>query len=202
MALTVSEQGGEYKAIEPGTYPARCVRIIDLGTQHGEYEGKATVKQQVMICWELPTELIEGGEYDGQPRLVSRFYTASLNKKSALRKDLDSWRGKAFTEEELKGFDLQNILGKPCMLALVANEQGKTKVSAVMALPKGMKVDAQISASVVFDVSKWDDVVFSSLSEGIQKLIKESDEYRQGAGMVVAVAEEVFGEAPEEEPPF
>ena len=200
MALTVSEQGGEYKSIEPGTYPARCVRIIDLGTQHGEYEGKATVKQQVMVGWELPTELIEGGDYDGQPRLVSRFYTASLNKKSSLRKDLDSWRGKAFTEEELQGFDLVNIIGKPCMLALVANDTGKTKVSAVMALPKGMKVDPQISQSIVFDVSNWNDETFGSLSEGIQKMIKESDEYRQGAAM--AVSEEVPEFNPDDDIPF
>ena len=44
---------------------------------------------------------------DGKPFLVRRRYTASLHEKSALRKDLESWRGRAFTNVELDGFKHQ-----------------------------------------------------------------------------------------------
>ena len=48
---------------------------------------------------------------DGRPFAVSKTYTASLFEAAALRKDLESWRGKSFTEEELGGFDISKLLG-------------------------------------------------------------------------------------------
>ena len=62
--------------------------------------------------------------------------------KASLRKDLESWRGQPFTKEELKGFDLKNILGASCQLQVVHNvSDGKTyaNIAAVMGLPKGVK---------------------------------------------------------------
>jgi len=38
--------------------------------------------------------------------MISKRYTMSLGEQSTLRKDLESWRGKKFTPEELQGFDL------------------------------------------------------------------------------------------------
>ena len=122
MSLTVKETGEGFKQVAPGTYPARCIKVIDLGTQHGEYQGKPTTKQQIMVTWELPTELIEEGDFAGQPYAVSKFYTASLGEKANLRKDLEAWRGRAFTETELAGFDVKAILGKSCMVTIIPSE--------------------------------------------------------------------------------
>ena len=36
------------------------------------------------------------------------------------------------------GFDLVNILGKPCMVTVAHNEKGKAKVIGVSGLPKGV----------------------------------------------------------------
>lgn len=178
MSLTVTEGSGEFKSVDAGTYAARCIKMIDLGTQHGEYEGVPNVRKQIMVTWELPTELIVGGDYDGQPYAVSKFYTASLHEKAGLRKDLESWRGRTFSPDELKGFDMRNIVGKACMISVVKNDKGKTKVSGVMALPKGMQCPDQINPSVVFDISEWDETLWANLSDGIKKIISESDEYK------------------------
>ena len=43
------------------------------------------------------------------------------SKKSSLVKDLISWRGRAFTDEELKSFELDNIIGAPCQLSIIHN---------------------------------------------------------------------------------
>jgi len=78
---------------------------------------------------------------DNRPYLVHKRYTCSLHEKSGLCKDLEAWRGKPFTPEELLGFDLENLLGKPCMLSVIHVERnGSTyaNVSGVMKSPRGI----------------------------------------------------------------
>jgi hypothetical protein len=170
--------GGEFEQPPVGTYPARCTKVIDIGTQKGEWQGKANFKRQVIIGWELPSELMTEGDYKGQPFVVSKFYTASLSEKANLRKDLQNWRGREFTPEELSGFHAKNIIGKTCMLSLTANEKGKTRVTGIMALPKAMTVPDQINNSVYFSLDEFDSKVFEDLSKGFQKMIAVSPEYQ------------------------
>jgi hypothetical protein len=194
MGLTVSESSGTtFKSAPAGTHVARCIRLIDIGTQHGEYQGKATVRKQIIVMWELPNETMD----DGKHYIASKFYTASLSEKATLRKDLESWRGRAFTDEELAGFDLKNILGKPCMLSIVAKEGGNgTKVGGVMALPKGMQVPPHTNEPWAFDIDAWDDERFQAMKDGIKKLIQGSDEFQAikvDAAQAAAPAEGVAG---------
>lgn len=171
--------GGDFEQPPVGTHVALCVKMIDIGTQRGEYQGKATIKRQCIIGWELPNELMTEGERAGMPFTASKFYTASLGEKANLRKDLRNWRGRDFTEAELQGFEARNILGKPCMLALTADEKGKVRVTAVMALVKGTKVPAQVNPTVYFSLDEFDQAVFDSLSDGYKRLITASPEYAE-----------------------
>lgn len=167
----------EFEQPPVGTTVARCIKVIDIGTQVGEYQGQPTHKRQVIIGWELPTELMGEGEHKGKPFVVSRFYTASLNEKANLRKDLENWRGRPFTDVELGGFDSKNVLGKTCMVSLMQNEKGKVRVSGVIAMPKGMEVPAQVNPSVYFSLDEFSEPVFESLSDGYKKMIAASPEY-------------------------
>ena len=174
MSLTVKESEGTFVSAPAGSHIARCIRLIDIGTQHGEYQGKPTTRKQIIVMWELPNELMD----DGKPFIASKFYTASLSEKANLRKDLEAWRGRAFSDEELAGFDLQNILGKPCMLSIVAKDGGGTKIGGVMALPKGTNVPVASNDVWAFDIDSWDDERFTTMSDGIKKLIQGSDEFK------------------------
>lgn len=181
MGLIARDTGGGADFLPPpeGSFLARCVKLIDLGTQYSERWNKSN--RTIMVSWELPTELMEGGEFHGKPYLVSKRYTLSLGEKANLRKDLESWRGKKFTVDELKGFDLEAVLGAPCMLSIVHNASeatGRTyaNVSAVMAVPKGTAVPAQVTPSVLFNVEAWDQAVFDSLSAHVQETINASEE--------------------------
>lgn len=170
--------GGDFKQAPEGNHVARCIGIVDIGTHHGEYQGTPTVRNQVIVRWELPfeTEVFEGVE---KPLIVSKFYTNSLSEKANLRKDLESWRAKAFTNEELLKFDLMKILGTPCTVSVVHNEKGKAKVVGVAAIPKGTTCPSQINPSSSFWIDEWDDNKFAALPAGFQKLITESDEYKE-----------------------
>lgn len=171
--------GGDYEQPPVGTHIARCIKIIDIGTQKGEYQGKATSKRQVIVGWELPTELMTEGEHAGKPFNVSKFYTASLGEKANLRKDLENWRGRAFTDAELAGFDSANILGKPCMLSLTTNDKGKVRVTGVMAAPKGMDIPPQVNPTLYFSLDEFNPDTYEALSDGIKKLVQASPEYQQ-----------------------
>lgn len=173
--------GGDFEQPPVGTHVARCIKIIDIGTQRGEYQGKATIRRQCIIGWELPTELMTEGEYVGKPFTVSRFYTCSLGEKANLRRDLESWRGRAFTEEELNGFEAKNILGKACLLGLTPNDKGKVRVTGVMALPRGTQVPDQINPVTFLSLERgeFDRAVFDALSDGYKRLITVSPEYQE-----------------------
>jgi hypothetical protein len=174
MSLTVSAQGGDFKHAPAGTHLARCIRIIDIGTQHGEYQGKPNARHQIIMMWELPNELND----DSKPFVASRFYTASLGEKASLRKDLEAWRGRAFTSSELMAFKLPALLGKTCMLSIVEKEKGGTKVGSVMAVPKGMTAPAATNEPFYFDMDEWDQKRFDSFTDGIKALIQKSDEFK------------------------
>lgn len=171
--------GGDFTPAPIGTHVARCVKIIDIGTQKGEYQGKVTIRRQCVIGWELPDELMPDGESAGKPFVVSKFYTASLGEKANLRKDLESWRGRSFTEAELAGFDSKNILGKPCLVTVIHTDKGKSRVASVTSVPKGMNVPAQVNTSVYFSLDDFDPAVLESLTDGFKKMIQVSPEYQQ-----------------------
>lgn len=178
--------GGDFKQAPEGNHVARCIGIVDIGTHHGEYQGTPTVRNQIIVRWELP---FETEEFDGQqkPLIVSKFYTNSLSEKANLRKDLESWRSRAFTVEELMKFDLMTILGKPCTVSVVHNEKKKAKVVSVAAVPKGTACPPAFNPISAFWIDEWDDAKFAELPEGFQRLIMESDEYQAMKGAPVVM---------------
>lgn len=142
MGLTLGQaksQSNRPQAPE-GNHPSICVQVLDLGTQKGEWQGKPKLNRKVRISWELPDEKAVFDEAKGeQPFLVSRTYNFSVSEKSTFRKDLESWRGRPFTDEELESFDIEKLLGVFAMVNIVKNENGYSDVATVAALPKKMK---------------------------------------------------------------
>lgn len=188
MSITATNSGSNYKPVDAGTYPARCYQMILIGTVKGEYMGQPIENTKVRIGWELPTELKEFKEGEGEkPYSISKEFTLSMNEKANLRKVLESWRGKGFTEEEAKSFDITVLLGKPCMLSVIhkTSKQGKlyADISGVTTVPKGMTVPAQINPSFEFSFppfskEPFDNDKFSKLPEWMQEQIKSSNEYK------------------------
>jgi hypothetical protein len=169
------DKGGDQFEQPPiGTHVARCIALIDLGTRTGIYGDK----RDVLIRWELPLEQTANGDV----HIASAFYTQSLNEKANLRIMLKSWRGRDFTEKELDGFDAKTIIGVPCMIGIIekvkADKSVKHVVSSVSAVAKGMQVPAQITPSLFFSLDDYDPRAFEALGEGIQKMVKESTEYK------------------------
>lgn len=180
MSLTVSETGKkEFPILEEGSYVAICNMLVDLGMQFNETYGNSSRK--VLIGWELPEELIEiNGEK--VPRTINQRYTASLNEKSVLRRDLAAWRGRDFTPAELAEFNLRNIVGAPCLLQIIHRDYNGKKyanVVSVMSLPKGMAKPQMSEPPVVYDIDEDDPAKVNDLAPWIKEIIIKSDSYQQ-----------------------
>lgn len=194
--LTVSApENSSIPPIEAGAYPAVCIAIIDIGEQYNKaYDNYA---RKCIFQFEIPSETItiEGEE---KPRIISETYTASLGDKATLRKTLESWRGREFTQEELMCFDLENVLGAPCMLNIVHKENSKgnkfAKITAITRLPKGFEVSTE-TPKTIFSLNDPDALqTMETLPEWIQNRIKESSNW---AGMNAT-----FTEIEDEDLPF
>lgn len=145
MPLTLPASGGGsgLPKVPAGSHIAVCDIVADLGMQPGSALYPKP-KRQVVIRFEIPAERVEY-EKDGKkmigPAVISKTYTASMNEKATLRKHLESWRGKSFTDDEAEKFDISAILGKPCMLTVMHSQKGENTYANIMGmgpLPKGI----------------------------------------------------------------
>ena len=168
------DNGGDYPIAPEGTHAAVCVQVIDLGTQYSEHYGKSAHK--ILLGWELPDADRGSGEH---AVIAFRRYTLSLHPKSALRQNLESWRGKPFTEAELD-FDLAKLLGAPCLISIVHDTRDGTtyaNVAAVMAMLKGAAKPKPTTDTLLFDIDKPDMAVFEKFGSNLQATIKRAEEW-------------------------
>jgi hypothetical protein len=178
MGIIATDKGGaDFKPVPAGTHTAICVLVADLGIQAG---GKFKPQRKIYVRWELPSEIMAYKDKDGNektgPMVIGKKYTLSLSEKANLRADLESWRGRVFTEQELKGFDIINVLGKSCLLG-VTHEQCQDKkvyanISAVMGLPKGTAPLTPVAKPLWYSPDEHDQHVFESLPNWLQEAIQ------------------------------
>lgn len=190
---TDSGSGGNFKRVPAGAYIGRCYSLIDLGTQltSGQYGEK--LQHKIQIGWELFGEDENGNpltiDVDGKemPMTIKKSYTVSLHEKAGLRKDLAAWRGRDFTDEEAKAFDVSKLLGAYCMVNVTTSESnGKTysNVAGLTPLPGALKNSkpAAVHANQIFDLDDPDMKLFSTFHEKLQEAIKRSPEWVQKNG--------------------
>lgn len=188
----------ENKIPDSGTYPARCIQVIDLWTQPTNYMGVEKKQRKVRITFELPTELeIFNPEKGEQPYILSKNYTLSLSDTSGLRIDLESWRWQKFTSEELEWFDIHNILGKECSLGVIhkKSDDGKktfANISSVGKAMKGMITPEAINPLVYFTIEDFDQSIYDSLPEFLRTKISESKEFKAIGGVDEELVKDIY----------
>jgi hypothetical protein len=172
--------------VPAGTHHAVCYGIIAVGTQPSE---KFTPRQKIVVCFEIPSERITIKDQD-LPRGISKRYTLSLNEKSSLRKDLQSWRGKPFTQEELNGFDVSKVIGSNCLISVLHSDRAGSvyaDISGISALPRQMASVRPENTPLYFNLLESIDLAKktgntdvnwpSELPAWVQKICSQADEY-------------------------
>lgn len=183
--IASSTGGGNYEPVPAGTYIARCFSMVHIGTVMESYQGESKLQNKVRISWELPTEQKVFKEDQGeQPYTLGKEFTLSLNEKATLRKFLESWRGKAFTEDEAKSFDISALLGVPCMLNVIHKVSKNTQktyaeIASVSPMMRGVTCPDQITPTFVFGYDPFDEWRFNELPQYLKDKVVTSLEYLQ-----------------------
>jgi len=190
MSLIVTA-GSEstFRPVPEGTHLARCYRIVDLGTQESTYLGQVKTQRKVMIHFEVHGDDENGFALitrAGEPMSISKNYTLSIGEQSRLREDLVSWRGKAFTPQELKGFELKNLLGAWGMISVIKtiSENGKEyfNIKAITPVPAVMKKNGMpqhFNEAKIFSIDSPDMELFATFSDYLRAKIEGSPEWRR-----------------------
>lgn len=205
--------------LEPGNYPARIAQIYDLGLQaqrpyKGEEKGP---KYEIMVTYELVTEFMpdeNGNEDITKPRWVSERFgiyplSSELAKSTGRYKILDP-------DLQYQG-DWSEMLGQPCLVAVVNNKNKNTgkvynNVGGISAPIKGMEVGPLVNEARTFDLDAPDMAVFEAMPDWIKGIIMENLEFKGskletaiigGNGHVVEEDESVLDDsADDEDVPF
>jgi hypothetical protein len=175
-----------------GFHLARCFRIIDIGTQSSIIEDKVRYQRKIKIYWEVyvkESEHVSLSQLDSQPLIVTKDYTLSWADKSILQIDLQSWRGRPFTLEEQRRFDLKNVLDKWCILN-VTHEAKETSDGVYVNILDITPVPNEVRPSrfpdghnqaQIFQISDPDMKMFDTFSNKLKKQIMDSPEWKSKA---------------------
>lgn len=179
MKMPTVESGGTFEKCPEGNHLAVCYEVIDLGTQETTWEGETKRQRKIWIGWETASEQME----DGRPFVIGRRYTFSSHEKSTLRKDLESWRGKKFSDEDIAKFDLKDLLGCACFLNVVHSTKGDrtyANISTVAALPKGTTTPELVNSKTYLslDIDEYEPDVMNLLSDRMAETVKASPEWQ------------------------
>lgn len=182
--------------LQPGTYEARLIRIIDLGTQpydvqeQKDAQGKVIRekgighRRELILSFETPEELIPSGKFEGKPYIVSRRYAASISQASNLFKMLDAWQGSEYVSS--RQVDLSVLLGKPAMITtsltkpLNGSKGGNLKLTAVAGVSRKTVVADAINPLILFSLNRlnFNPDTFGMLDKWVQDVISSSPEFQ------------------------
>ena len=212
MGLNLKAESNDFEQLSSGESLGVCYRIVDLGTREEQYKDNPPKKRTLIhVTWETKDNLMS----DGRPFAIGRSYTASLNENATFYKDLVTWRGKPFSEEELKGFDVSKMLGAPANLHIEHNDEGKARIKNIFK-PDNFKKTETSNESFVFDLDVYcnefngntsDETkamcdVFEQLPEWQQNLIHDSYEYLAASDSTKPVVEDVVDPDFDDDIPF
>lgn len=191
MGLTVKASGGAstFKPVPSGMHLARCYRIVDMGTQITTWKGQTKQQPKVMLQFEVHSEDADGNPIvtdKGEPMSISKNFTASLGENAILRQELENWRSRAFTADELKGFQLKNVLGVWAMLSVV-KEQGNdgneyTNISSINPVSSQIKkagLPEGHNELKIFDLENPDMALFETFGNKIKEKIQSTPEWNK-----------------------
>lgn len=137
MPIIARRPESNFTPAPEGLHQAVCVDVWEPWESENPFKSGDMV-DQTRIVWALEAVNPE----TGRAFQVSQIYRLSLHEKAKLRQHLEAWRGRKFTEKELEGFDLEQLIGKNCQIQVIHNvkEGGSVfaNVQAIVPLGKGM----------------------------------------------------------------
>lgn len=140
MADRVTAKAEADKGFEPhpeGPFVLQCVDVVDYGLCVSDYQGKISVKPKCGLFFQSGLK-----NEQGQCYTIATEFTVSMSELANLRKFLEGWRGKSYTEEQaLAGVPIDKLEGHWGYATVEHKISGKGRAYAVivsiMPVPQG-----------------------------------------------------------------
>lgn len=159
MADRISAKNSDSKFIPHpvGQFVAQCVDVINLGEKVEDYAGQP--KKLSHKC----ALVFRTGEQNPETHDlidIAGEYTVSMSEKANLRRMLETWRGKAYQEDELDDVPLDKLEGQWAMIQVdqktSSNNRRYARIISVTKVPKQML--AHLPAFELYERAKyWDE---------------------------------------------
>lgn len=136
MPIFARRKENTFDPAPEGLHAAVCVDVWEPWTEQKPEQFGGGLVDKTRIVWLID----EINKNTHRPFEVSQLYTLSLHEKAKLTGHLETWRGRRFTDEEKRGFDLEKLIGVPCQVQVIhkITDSGLyANVSAVLPLGKG-----------------------------------------------------------------
>ena len=162
--MIVKDNAKDFEKFPTGLQPAICCGVHDLGVQPG-FQGALTHK--CVLIFEMAERRTEG-DFAGKRFIVTQTYSASLNEKSNLSKDLESWRGRKFTAAEREGFDLDTVVSVNATLNMIEKTKKSGGISTIIGtiLPPLKEAEKLTAENPPDFMPKWIRVLLGQEHEG------------------------------------
>lgn len=196
MSLTITDKGGndDFSKLEKGMYEGALYSIVDIGSKEYKFGNEDPKKtHKVVLSFEITKALDPADNQtlmeDGRPFGVSKTYTLSLHEKAALRLDIESWRGRSLSDEELAGFDLIKLLGQTAKIEIeltqkttingTSYEGGNPKIAALREPAGGTQKVATHNEQRAFDLELYCDEYKGNSTAATKAMCDVHDELPQ-----------------------
>lgn len=139
--VTAKHEASKFLPHPEGQYVGTCVDIIDMGECVQKFPGTPDY-----ICQKVVLVFVSGKRNDetGDLHDVSPEFTVSMGKKANLRKFLEQWRGRPYTDEQADaGVPLDKLEGQGGIIVVYQKKSAAGRlyalISSIMPLMEGMK---------------------------------------------------------------
>lgn len=177
--------GNRPPVLEPGTYKARIVQVVDLGLQpQPDFQGQPKKPSYVIsVTYELVEEFMkdeDGEDIEDKPRWISeRLNLHNLSQDRAK----STIRYKSLDPQNTYEGDWSRLVDMPCYVTLVEWEKQGKKGNNVAGVSSPREKEKKswpplVNSSVVFDLSSPDVSVFNSFPDWMKDIIKTNLEFK------------------------
>ena len=157
MTITMKDTGGTPREPVPaGMQMAVCHQVFMLGFQDTNFG----MKEQVYLGFQVPahrTEIKVDEVVQNVPMTIGNRYTLSAHPESNIRKLLEAWRSKKFSDEEAKQFNIGKVLGQGCWINVIHNPKKSdptviySNIASIMPLQPDQAVPAHEGPLMLWD---------------------------------------------------
>ena len=152
--VNAKNSDSKFRPHPEGQFVAQCVDVIDLGEKGEDYAGQPKkLSHKCALVFRTDEQNPETNDLID----IAGEYTVSMSEKANLRRILETWRGKAYSEDELEEVPLDKLEGNWAMIQVdqktSSNNRKYARIISVTPVPKQMR--AHLPAFAVYERAKY-----------------------------------------------